>query len=111
MTRMSTVDMPADDRLERSDAQIVLRRGGRAIGHLDWRSGPALIHIDYVYVDPSLRGHGVGARLVEAAVAHARETGRRLVPICGYARRMLSRDPACRDVLAEAGVDAPPRRG
>lgn len=105
------MDTPTGDRLERGDAQIVLRRGGRVIGYLDWRPGAGLIHIDYVYVDPSLRGHGLGARLVDAAVAHARETGRRLVPICGYARLVLSRNPACRDLLAEAGMDDPSGRG
>jgi predicted GNAT family acetyltransferase len=78
---------------------IVLHRDQAPVGRLDYRVDGRVIYVDYVEVDPSLRGTGLGARLVEAAVAWARESGRVLVPICGYARSVLRSDARYRDVL------------
>jgi predicted GNAT family acetyltransferase len=49
------------------------------------------INIDFVEVDPSLRGQGVGKQLVDAAVAWAEAQGRHVVPLCSYARAVLAR--------------------
>jgi predicted GNAT family acetyltransferase len=78
---------------------LVLWHEGRRIGRLDFRVVGPLIHIDYVVVDPSLRGQGLGVRLLDAAAGWARETGRPLRPICGYAARVLRSDSRFHDVL------------
>lgn len=78
---------------------IRLHLGERAVGRLDYRVVGATIDIDYVVVDASLRGQGLGVRLVDAAVAWARESGRTVRPLCGYAARMLRSDARYRDVL------------
>jgi len=85
--------------VDRDEHQLTLKRDGVVVGYLDWRIGDRLIHIDFVHVDPPLRGHGLGARLVDAAANHARETGRRLVPICGYAAWVLRSDAKFSDVF------------
>ena len=43
----------------------------------------------------------VARRLVDAAVAWARETGTRVVTVCPYARSVFDKDASIRDVLAE----------
>jgi predicted GNAT family acetyltransferase len=62
---------------------LVLSQGDRKVGRLDYRVAGSVIQIDYVFVDSSLRGRGLGVRLVDAAVAWARDTGRTLRPVCG----------------------------
>ena len=57
--------------------------------------------IQHTRVDDSLRGQGVARRLVDAAVAWARETGTRVVTVCPYARSVFDKDASIRDVLAE----------
>lgn len=58
---------------------LVLRRDGRPVGYavvtLGWslESGGLDALLDEVYLEPGLRGAGVGTALVEAAVAHARD--------------------------------------
>ena len=80
--------------------RFVLSRGDLRIGTLDYRSGPSgPIYIDFVEVSPATRGTGLGKRLVEAAVGWARESQRKVIPICSYSRSVIERDPLLRDVL------------
>lgn len=75
--------------LERTEHGLLLRLDDRVMGTLDWRLSDDALHIDHVHVDPASRGQGLGARLVAAAAAEARASGRRVVPVCGYAARVL----------------------
>jgi predicted GNAT family acetyltransferase len=73
---------------------------GRRAGFLSYSlDGPATMVIDYVQVDPSLRGRKLGDRLVAAAVDWARANQRRIVPICSFARAVMRRTKAFQDVL------------
>ena len=49
-----------------------------------------LLHTE---VPEFFRGHGVGAELVEAALARAAKDGLTIVPWCPYARRWLKEHP------------------
>ena len=49
------------------------------------------------------RGGGVGAALVEAAVAYARDHHMHVIPTCPFADAWFQRHPKERDVLASAG--------
>ena len=61
---------------------------------------------DHTFVPPSLRGRGLAEALVERAVAHARETGRKVVPACSYVRALFERHP---ERYADLRVEAAPR--
>lgn len=52
------------------------------------------------WVPAAERGRGVAARLVTAALAHARDRGYRIVPSCWYVRRWIDAHPEQRDLLA-----------
>jgi len=58
-----------------------------------------MIIIDHTAVDPSLRGTGAGQALVAAAVAWARDSSRRILPLCPFARSVFERTPEYADVL------------
>jgi len=55
--------------------------------------------VDYVQVDPSLRGKGMGEKLVRASVEWARANKRKITPICSYARAVMKRTAEFHDVL------------
>lgn len=73
--------------------EFVLRIDGERHGFLEFtRPDVGVMRIEYVEVDPSLRGTGLGRQLVEKAVAFAKEAELKVVPICSYARAVIQRD-------------------
>jgi len=73
--------------------EFVLRIDGERHGFLEFtRPDVGVMRIEYVEVDPSLRGTGLGRQLVEKAVAFAKESELKVVPICSYARAVIQRD-------------------
>ncbi len=54
-------------------------------------SGPNQFIIDHTEVSDELRGMGAGAKLVEAAVVWARQTGKKILPLCPFAKATMER--------------------
>ena len=63
------------------------------------RAGDSMIIIDHTDVPDALRGQGVGVRLVERAVADARQNGIRILPLCPFAKAQFQRHRDWQDVL------------
>ncbi len=75
--------------------EFVLRVDGERLGFLEFtRPEVGVMRIEYVEVSPELRGTGLGRQLVAKAIDFAKDTKLRVVPICGYARAVIARDPA-----------------
>ncbi len=45
----------------------------------------------HTYVPPELRGKGIAEKLVRAALADARDAGKKVVPACSYVARFIER--------------------
>ena len=75
--------------------EFVLRVDGERLGYLEFtRPDVGVMRIEYVEVSPELRGTGLGRQLVAKAIDFAKDAKLRVVPICGYARAVITRDPA-----------------
>lgn len=75
--------------------EFVLRVDGERLGFLEFtRPEVGVMRIEYVEVSPELRGTGLGRQLVAKAIDFAKDAKLRVVPICGYARAVIARDPA-----------------
>jgi predicted GNAT family acetyltransferase len=68
---------------------------------------PGLLELYSTYVPASERGHGVGGRLVESAVAYAREQGMRIIPTCWYVAQWIREHPEHSDLVV-AGPSGQP---
>ena len=64
------------------------------------RANPHLIIIDHTEVPDALRGRGLGEALVRRAVADARASATRIVPLCPFAASVFRRHADLADVLA-----------
>lgn len=62
-------------------------------------AGESGIIIDHTDVDDSLRGQGVGDKLLAAAVEHARANGLKIYATCPFALRKLQRSNDYEDVF------------
>ena len=77
-----------------------LTQGGARLAEMTYsRTNATLIVIDHTEADASLKGQGVGRRLLDALVHWARDTDTRVIALCPFAKAQFDRDPAIRDVL------------
>ena len=56
--------------------------------------------IDHTHVFEGFEGQGIARQLVMATVDFARQNGRTIVPVCSYARKVLTRTNEYKDILA-----------
>lgn len=62
-------------------------------------AGAGKFIIDHTEVEPSFSGKGVGRKMLDAAVAHAREKHVKILPLCPYAKSVFDKDKTIQDVL------------
>lgn len=60
-----------------------------------------LIQIDHTYVSETLSGKGVGLQLVNKVVELARQENRKIMPVCPFAKKVMTKSDEYLDVLAE----------
>lgn len=91
----------------------ILREDGPASGRYFIRLAPGFeaemtfrkadngtITIDHTGVPPEYEGRGIAARLVNRAIADAREQGFRITPVCSYVVAQFRRHPEWADLRA-----------
>lgn len=70
------------------------------VGELTYqRATPERMIIDHTRVFEGFEGQGIARQLVMAAVDFARQHGRTIVPVCSYARKVLTRTDEYKEVL------------
>lgn len=72
-------------------------------GHLcvaDYHLTDGVMHMTHTETHPSLRGHGIAAALVQAALDHARAHGLKVAPHCSYVAAYMRRHPETQPLLA-----------
>ncbi|KXS19525.1 putative acetyltransferase [Gonapodya prolifera JEL478] len=74
---------------------LVAEVGGRVVGTLQltmWhtmgRQGGYRGHLETVFVDPSMRGKGIGSKMIGWALQHAKESGALLVDLSSNSTRV-----------------------
>ncbi|HMQ00157.1 MAG TPA: GNAT family N-acetyltransferase [Cyclobacteriaceae bacterium] len=63
------------------------------------KAGEDKIIIDHTEVDASLKGQGVGKKLLDKAVNFARQNQLKIIPLCPFAKALMHKDPSFHDVL------------
>lgn len=81
--------------------RFLLEREGR-LAQLSYRPlGSGTLEFTSTWVDPALRGKGLGARVVLHALEWAESEGRGVVPTCWFVREVMERHDRFRHLIAE----------
>ena len=73
---------------------------GTVVGLAEYRPEGDADVVTHTQIDPSRRGQGLGAVLVEGVLADLRARGRRVVPQCWYVADHVRDRPEHHDLLA-----------
>ncbi len=62
-------------------------------------AGPKRMIIEHTEVDESLRGKGIGEKLLETLVEYVRKEGLKVIPLCPFAKATFKKNEQLQDVL------------
>ncbi|GHA97681.1 hypothetical protein GCM10010346_20640 [Streptomyces chryseus] len=87
------------------DGRASARPGGETAGHTAYRDRQRVFH--HTGIDDAFAGQGLAAVLVQQALSDVRASGKRIVPVCPYVAKFLTKhdefaditDPVTTDVL------------
>ncbi|VTX57741.1 Uncharacterised protein [Enterococcus hirae] len=85
---------------EEKNRFVLLNDEVKEIGEMTWSdAGPDIMIIDHTFVEPEYRGQKLAEKLVLNGVELARREGKKIIPLCPYAKKEFERKPEYQDVL------------
>lgn len=85
---------------EEKNRFVLLNDETKEIGEMTWSdAGPDIMIIDHTFVEPEYRGQKLAEKLVLNGVELARREGKKIIPLCPYAKKEFERKPEYQDVL------------
>lgn len=85
---------------DEAQRRFTLDRDGQASYLVYRRLDDSTVAFVHTYTPPALRGRGIAARVVEAALQWAEAEGLKVVPSCWFVAEYVERIPAWKRVLA-----------
>ena len=89
---MDVQNLPSEHRFE--------IRIGEEVAFLSYRRSGTTITLVHTEVPDSLRGRGLGDRLAQAALEHAREQGLMVIPVCPFVKAYITKHPEYASLVA-----------
>lgn len=78
-----------------------VQEGGKRLAEMVYvMAGPKRMIIEHTEVDESLKGQGVGAKLLETLVEYARKEDVKVLPLCPFAKATFQKRKDLQDVLS-----------
>ena len=92
-------DLTVRDNEEKHRFEIDLGDGTFAVA--DYKLVPGSIVFTHTEVPEAHEGHGIGTKLIEFALASARERGLQVIPICPFVRAYIQQHREEQDLLSD----------
>ena len=86
--------------VEHVEGAFIIQGEGKRLAETTYTLHDSVMTMPHTWVDDSLRGHGVAKKLVDAAVAYAREHQYKIEPVCPFVKAAFEKDPTIADVRA-----------
>lgn len=85
---------------EEQDRFVLLNDENQEIGEMTWsNAGEKMMIIDHTFVETTYRGQKLAEKLVYNGVEKARREGKKIIPLCPFAKKEFDRKPEYGDVL------------
>ncbi|MDH6364620.1 putative GNAT family acetyltransferase [Enterococcus sp. PF1-24] len=85
---------------EEKNRFVLLNDEDAEIGEMTWSdAGEHLMIIDHTFVDPAYRGQKLAEKLVYQGVEKARREGKKIMPLCPFAKKEFDTKAEYADVL------------
>lgn len=82
------------------ETRVVTTENGEELGEMTFvKSNDEFYIIDHTGVSDAARGRGVGQVMVKTFVEYAREHGKKILPLCPFAKAQFEKNPSYQDVL------------
>ncbi len=79
---------------------VFIKEGNRNLAEMTWiEGGDGYIIVDHTTVDDSLKGQGIGRKLLDRIVEVARERNLKIKPLCPFVVATFKKVDEIRDVL------------
>ncbi|KMK77164.1 GNAT family N-acetyltransferase [Alkalihalobacillus pseudalcaliphilus] len=80
---------------------VVKNDHGEVVGEITFVPiGADKIIIDHTFVDNSMRGEGLAAKLVASVVERMKEEGKKIIPLCPFAKSEFEKNESYQEILA-----------
>lgn len=79
---------------------VYINEGSGNLAEMTWvKGGDGYIIVDHTMVDDSLKGQGIGRKLIDRIVALARERNLKILPLCPFVKATFEKVKEIRDVI------------
>jgi predicted GNAT family acetyltransferase len=92
--------MTTEVRHEPEKSRYEILGDGRVVGIAEYADRGDVLVFHHTQIDGALRGNGLGAELVKAALDDVRARGRTVVATCWFVAKFLDHHPEYADLLA-----------
>lgn len=81
---------------------LYYKNGDEIAGEITFKPiGSTKVIIDHTFVEKEYRGEGIAEELVLSVVERMRKEGKKIVPLCPFAKKEFERNADYQDVYAE----------
>lgn len=85
---------------EERNRLVLVNDEQQEIGEMTWSdAGTDIMIIDHTFVEPAYRGQKLAEKLVAHGVEKARNEGKKIIPLCPFAKKEFQEKTAYNDVL------------
>jgi predicted GNAT family acetyltransferase len=83
----------------REEKRFVVKDDGKEV-YVEFEMKDGTMDLDHTYTHPDLRGRGLAAQVVRAALQYARENNYKVIPTCSYVRSFISKNDEYKELVA-----------
>ena len=85
---------------EKENDRFVIYSGGNEV-YVGYTPGEKVLNLNHTYTHPELRGKGLAAQVVRAALEYAKENDLKIIPGCSYVQSFLAKHDEYKELVAE----------